>query len=203
MLIKTFFFLFAFMWLGTNSIQIKPTRNLFNSPSILTNGFYYEVKGGFYLDGREFDHAPHISYLFFYEDHSVLVYSYFLPRDSSDRNVTDSDAIEYLTKYSIFTKHSRTGVWGTYYVLNDTIKAKIYSEDPTVIPKRVPEYWTMKLLDGKLQLFERTCIRCIENPGKKKNFYTIKYNPAEEYKFISNSFRPDSSLAWFKKKKAN
>jgi hypothetical protein len=178
---------------GTDKVNHE---NKFHSQgNFKLNGFYYLTGVEHYSTEVRTSEFNYITYLTFYDDGSMLVCSYVTTK-SLDPMIGRETIV---AKFKEFPQKFN-GIWGTYTHNGDSIYAKIFTEDPTVIPKRVPEYWTMLVKGDSIFLINRICTRCIENKGKRKKPFTVNYNPPEIYKFIEYSPKPDSSRAWFKPK---
>ncbi|MEO8085889.1 MAG: hypothetical protein ABI763_03665 [Bacteroidota bacterium] len=170
----------------------KEKTFIFNSKDIKLNGIYYSAKS------RDISDYPGFIYLYndgsiycgwgekedvFWEDPNT--YLNFLEKKFSEKGIAKSAFAE---------------DWGSFIIRNDSIYIQEFY--------RNSEYWMLRNIisltgiivnDSIIEIHKENCSWCGNMySGKWKNKTEIRYDSPIVYNLYQSSFKPDSTIAWFK-----
>lgn len=176
----------------TNFSYYKDTPITKNSHLVNLNGIYFIEKSAKGYPG---------GYIFLYRDGTVYWPNYNANKMDTLFWSNPEEYFKQLKNHCI--KFPDKEWWGHYKIRHDSIFIQyFYWFDQSTVIRDIIELYGAIDNNSTISILEGKCSWCHSMSPTWYDISGVKYyTPPVQYRFYPTSFKPDSSLAWFKKKK--
>ena len=173
--------------------------NYFKEVPFSKNKFRIRYDGIYFIKSSNESYPT--GYICFYLDGSTYVPPHGVENMANLFWSNPKDYAESLEKY--WNKFPNKEWWGSYKIINDSIYIQyFYKFNQTTVKRDLVELRGVITNDYTIMLVEKQCGWCQSMSPTIYNENAVKkFTPPVEYKFYPTDFKPDSSQAWFLKKR--